>query len=200
MLQIGTRCFFRFGVTHRRISHTLHNHMLTIHYHTYTRRTCFPWEKKNLLRMDRWRGHLRAGRFPQEQDKRYIDKKTSQLAQKWKTLVWRRKGHHSCKGLVTNGLENMAGLSDNDKCRFCKDAVESTSHLICFYTARHIYTYKTWILSVGLSVCSRFSQPPKVPASWNFGSRRHLGLVGTWRSPIFEILIFTDSRGIFRVF
>ena len=63
-----------------------------------------------------------------------------------------------------------------------------------------IYTYKTWILSVCLSVCSRFSQPPKVPALWNFGSRRHLGLVGTWRTPIFEILIFTDSRGIFPVF
>ena len=51
-----------------------------------------------------------------------------------------------------------------------------------------------------LSVCPRFSQPPKVPASWNFGSRRHLGLVRTWRSPIFEFFIFTDSRGIFRVF
>ena len=33
-----------------------------------------------------------------------------------------------------------------------------------------------------------------------FGSMRHLGLVGTWRSPILEIFIFTDSMGIFRVF
>ena len=56
---------------------------------------------------------------------------------------------------------------------------------------------------VCVSVCVSvhvFSQPPKVPASWNFGSRPNLGQLKTWRSPIFEILIFTDSMGIFRVF
>jgi len=41
-------------------------------------------------------------------------------------------------------------------------------------------------LSVCVFICSRFPKSPKVVASWNFGSRRHLGLVGTWRSPIFE--------------
>ena len=64
----------------------------------------------------------------------------------------------------------------------------------------HIYTYKTWILYVCVCVCSRFPKPPKVPGSWNFGSRPNLGQLKTWRSPIFEILIFTDSMGIFRVF
>ena len=42
-------------------------------------------------------------------------------------------------------------------------------------------------------VC-RFSQPPKVPASWNFDSRCHLGQLKTRRSPIFEFFIDTNSR------
>ena len=43
---------------------------------------------------------------------------------------------------------------------------------------------------VGLFVCPRFPKPPKLPDSWNFGSRPNLGQLKTWRSPIFEILIF----------
>ena len=39
-------------------------------------------------------------------------------------------------------------------------------------------------------VCPRFPKPPKVPGSWNVGSRPNLGQLKTWRSPIFEILIF----------
>ena len=58
-----------------------------------------------------------------------------------------------------------------------------------------IYTFKTWILSV--CSCSRFPKPPEVPASWNFGSRRHLSQVGSWQSLIFKFLIFTDSGVIF---
>ena len=38
-----------------------------------------------------------------------------------------------------------------------------------------IYSHKTWTLLVSGCFCSRFSQPPKVPAANNFGSRRHLG-------------------------
>ena len=41
-----------------------------------------------------------------------------------------------------------------------------------------------------LYVCSRFPKPPKVPGSWNFGSRPNLGQLKSLRSPIFEILIF----------
>ena len=55
-------------------------------------------------------------------------------------------------------------------------------------------------MSVCLFVCSRFPTPPKVPASWNFGCRPNLGQLRSLRSPIFKILIFTDSRGLFRVF
>ena len=41
-----------------------------------------------------------------------------------------------------------------------------------------------------VSMCYRFPKPPKVPGSWHFGSRPNLGQLKTWRSPIFEILIF----------
>ena len=59
------------------------------------------------------------------------------------------------QGLVTNGFKKMAGLSNNDKCRFCKEAVESPSHLMSackilladgHYTARHnrVCSYLHW--------------------------------------------------------
>ena len=53
---------------------------------------------------------------------------------------------------------------------------------------------------VCVCVCSRFPKPPKVPGSWNFGSRPNLGQLRSLRSPIFKIFIFTDSRGLFHVF
>ena len=51
-----------------------------------------------------------------------------------------------------------------------------------------------------LSTCPRFIQPPKVPASWTFGSRCHLDQLKTWLSPsvlfihvyaIFVLFVFT---------
>ena len=109
-------------------------------------------------RMERWKGHLRAGKFPQELEKPYIDKKAS--------LSWLRNGRLGFdgeriiiaaqdQGLVTNGFKKMAGLSNSDKCRFCKDAVESTSHLMSacpilladgHYTTRHnrVCSYLHW--------------------------------------------------------
>ena len=62
-----------------------------------------------------------------------------------------------------------------------------------------ITAYKTWILSVGLFVCSHFPDSPKVSTSWNFGSRRHLGQLKTRWSPIFSFFIFTDSRNILKL-
>ena len=59
---------------------------------------------------------------------------------------------------------------------------------------RKIYTYKTWILSVCVFAFS------EVPGSQHFGSRSNLGQLKTRRSPIFEIFIFTDSRGLFVFF
>ena len=49
-----------------------------------------------------------------------------------------------------------------------------------------IYTYKTWISYV----CACFPKPPKVPASWNIGSRHHLGQLRTWRSLSFIIIFW----------
>ena len=44
-----------------------------------------------------------------------------------------------------------------------------------------------------IKLSSRFPKPPKVPGSWNFGSRPNLGQLKTWRSPIFEIFIFKGA-------
>ena len=51
----------------------------------------------------------------------------------------------------------------------------------------------------GVCVCSCSPKQPKVPGSLNFDSRHNLGPLKTWRSPIFEFFIFTDSRVFFRV-
>ena len=121
------------------------------------KRKAYGLRERN-IRMERWNGHLRAGKFPQELEKPYIDKKTS--------LSWLRNGRLGFdgervivaaqdQGLVTNGFKKMAGLSNNDKCRFCKDAVESPSHLMSacstllgegHYTARHnrVCSYLHW--------------------------------------------------------
>ena len=53
-----------------------------------------------------------------------------------------------------------------------ENGLKATNTLFCFWLlilgALHIiYTYKTWILFV----CSHFPKPPKVPGSWNLGSR-----------------------------
>ena len=48
--------------------------------------------------------------------------------------------------------------------------------------------------------CSPFPHSLKVIISWHFGSMPTLGQLKTWRSPMFKILLFTDSMGLFRVF
>ena len=100
-------------------------------------------------RKERWIEDKRAGKFPIELDKPYIDKESS--------LSWLKKGKLTFDGeriligaqdqaLITNGFKKMAGLSDNDKCRFCHTEVESVSHLTSacqtlmgdgHYTKRH---------------------------------------------------------------
>ena len=73
-------------------------------------------------RKERWMEDKRAGKFPAELDKPYIDKDAS--------LSWLKKGKLTFDGeriltgaqdqaLLTNGFKKMAKLSDNDKCRFC---------------------------------------------------------------------------------
>ena len=92
-----------------------------------SKRLNFSFQEKT-QRKDRWLKHKRAGKFPEELDKPYIDKEAS--------LSWLKKGKLGFdgeriifgvqdQGLLTNGFKKMAGLSTNDQCRFCHAAVES---------------------------------------------------------------------------
>ena len=113
----------------------------------------------------RWREHKRAGLFPQELEKPYIDKQAS--------LNWLKKGRLKYdderliiaaqdQGLMTNGFKKMAKMTQDDKCRFCHAAVESTTHLVSScqilladgrYTARHnkVCRYLHW------TVCNHYN-------------------------------------------
>ena len=101
--------------------------------HAKAKRTAFCFSERN-NRKERWINHKRAGLFPKEMDKPYIDKEES-----YKWLKKGRLGYENEKvilaaqdqGLMTNGFKKMAGLSQSDQCRFCHAAVESTTHLIC---------------------------------------------------------------------
>ena len=44
-------------------------------------------------------------------------------------------------------------------------------------------------------MCPRLPKTPKVPGSWNFGSRPNLGQLKTFQSLILEILIFKEGSG-----
>ena len=101
---------------------------------------------------------MRAGRFYEEAMKSYIDRKG--------TFQWIQNGELGFdgermiiaaqdQGLMTNGFKKMCGISGNDQCRFCKSAVESTSHLVSgcktllaegHYTHRHnkVCKYLHW--------------------------------------------------------
>ena len=109
-------------------------------------------------RVDKWKEHKRAGLYQKELEKDYIDKERS--------LQWLKNGTLGYdgerilvgaqdQGLLTNGFKKMAGISQNDKCRFCHVEVESVNHLVSgcqilmadgHYTARHnkICKYLHW--------------------------------------------------------
>ena len=122
-----------------------------------SKRLNFSFQER-IQRKDRWLKHKRAGKFPEELDKPYIDKEAS--------LSWLKKGKLGFdgeriifgvqdQGLLTNGFKKMAGLSTNDQCRFCHAAVESATHLVSaceimladgHYTKRHnnVCRYLHW--------------------------------------------------------
>ena len=109
-------------------------------------------------RVVKWKEHKRAGKYQEELEKDYIDKEGS--------LHWIRNGTMGYdgerilvgaqdQGLLTNGFKKMAGISQNDRCRFCHAEVESVNHLVSgckilmadgYYTARHnkICKYLHW--------------------------------------------------------
>ena len=122
-----------------------------------TKRLNYSFQER-IQRKERWQKHKRAGKFPDELEKPYIDKQAS--------LSWLKKGKLGFdgerivigvqdQGLLTNGFKKMAGLSTNDQCRFCHAAVESATHLVSacevmlgdgHYTKRHnkICSYLHW--------------------------------------------------------
>ena len=100
--------------------------------HARSKRVAYGFEDRN-MKKERWKNHKRAGLFPQELEKPYIDKEES-----FKWLKKGKLGYENEKiilaaqdqGLMTNGFKKMAKISQNDQCRFCHAAVESTSHLV----------------------------------------------------------------------
>ena len=147
------------------------------------RRLNFGFHER-IRRKKRWSEHKRAGKIPEELDKPYIDKEAS--------LSWLKRGSLGFdgeriiiaaqdQGLLTNGFKKMANISNNDQCRFCKSAVESTSHLISacpimladgHYTTRHnrLCKYLHW------TICNEYNittppvwehQPEPVTATEN---------------------------------
>ena len=70
------------------------------------------------------------------------------------------------QGLMTNGFKKRCGIQENDKCRFCHTAVESSNHLMSgcqtlladgHYTKRHnkVCSYIHW------TICKEFQIPTK---------------------------------------
>ena len=123
------------------------------------RKTRVQYNKKvQKNRLEEWKKHRRAGKYPEELEKDYIDKEGS--------LSWLKNGvlgydgeriliSAQDQGLLTNGFKKMAGISENDKCRFCYTETESINHLVSgckilladgYYTTRHnkICEYLHW--------------------------------------------------------
>ena len=83
-------------------------------------------------RINEWKKHKIAGKYPEELEKEYIDKESS--------LNWLKNGTVGYDGeriligaqdqrLLTNIFKKLAGVSENDKCRFFHTETESTNHL-----------------------------------------------------------------------
>ena len=132
------------------------------------RKTRGRYSKSELdIKKERWKENRRAGKFLEELEKDYIDKERS--------LRWLKNGTVGFdgeriligaqdQGLMTNGFKKMAGLSQNDQCRFCHNGVESTSHLLSnceilladgHYTARHNRVCRY----LHHRICSHYSLP-----------------------------------------
>ena len=121
----------------------------------------YPYTRhEQAVKRHRWKTNKRAGAFYEETQKSYIDRKGS--------FQWIQNGELQFdeerlllaaqdQGLTTNGFLKMCGLRQDDKCRFCHTATESTSHLVSgcqtlladgHYTRRHnkVCTYLHWVI------------------------------------------------------
>ena len=99
--------------------------------------------------MEDWKKNKRAGRFANRMAEQEIDKN--------KSYEWLKRGVLNFDseriilaaqddGLYTNGLKKIFKLTNNDKCRFCQESVETITHLLSCcpkmlaegrYTTRH---------------------------------------------------------------
>ena len=116
---------------------------------------------------ERWRRSGRAGPFAKLLEEDYIDKKVS--------LDWLKKGvlrydseriiiAAQDQALYTNGVKHLLGLADNDRCRFCRKAQESSNHLLSGcevllgegrYTVRHNHVCRI----IHWRMCQRYGVP-----------------------------------------
>ena len=106
-------------------------------------------QSRQELNMEDWKKNKRAGRFANRMEEQEIDKN--------KSYEWLKRGVLNFDseriilaaqddGLLTNGLKKIFKLTNNDKCRFCQESVETTTHLLSGcpkllaegrYTTRH---------------------------------------------------------------
>ena len=120
---------------------------------------------------EEWANQQRAKYYLEELSQEYIDKEGS--------LDWIKRGalHYDQErmimaaqdqGLMTNAFKKMAGLSTDNRCRFCHTEVESVSHLTSsckvlmgdgYYTSRHdnVCKYLHWTICKKLNIkcCSK---------------------------------------------
>lgn len=108
----------------------------------------FVQQRQDLNKED-WKKNKRAGRFANRMEEQEIDKN--------KSYEWLKRGVLNFDneriilaaqddGLLTNSLKKIMKLTNNDKCRFCQNEVETVTHLVsgCHklrnegrYTVRH---------------------------------------------------------------
>ena len=154
---------------------------------------------ENINKKNRWQNNKRAGKFYEETNKKYIDKKAS--------FQWLQNGELKYdeerlllaaqdQGLMTNGFKKMAGLSENDRCRFCHNAVESSNHIMSgcqtlladgHYTRRHnkVCSYIHW------TICNAKNIPTK--EVWNHSPKP---VTATETTTIFYDKIIQTGRHI----
>ena len=106
-------------------------------------------ERRQKENQDDWKKNKRAGVFAKRVQELEIDQD--------KSFEWLKRGvlkfdneriilAAQDEGLLTNGLKKIFKMTDNDKCRFCKESVETVNHLLSGcpkllaegrYTTRH---------------------------------------------------------------
>ena len=88
-----------------------------------------------------------------------------------------------------NGRWNYALLITMNRYQTCKEDRFSQPLWFCVWYIFILIKHESCV-TVCVLLWSRFLKPQKIPASWHFGSRRHLDQFKTYWSLIFQFLIF----------